>query len=306
MRYFFAILICISPGIEAYLYQAVVMRKWNDLHDRYHYFIGLGDYHSKRHPANQQQRDQFESLLAQADSTDLKVLTEDLSVSNSDGRFSCGKFYVNSRGGFLGGITDRCRYLGVDADNLEYRYARVCALGPLLNHSQKDPLSFASVRGISVGQLCSEVSTECDRIDAFDDGPILNEWYQRCVQKVGKQLVVFGWSLDDQTSVAEYIAHVSGRLSLNNLFTFDCSLLDAKIVHEIVNSQDKERVCAIAGGAHVERASDILQKVGYQPLFYIHPACQHSGIEQCLQLESNQRQTKMPQPISLDRLKNFF
>ncbi len=319
MRYFYVMLICISPGIHSYLYQGVVMRKWNDLDGRYHYFIGLGDYHNKQHPANQQQRDQLESLLAQTDSTDLKMLTEDLSVRNSDGRFSCGRFYVNSRGGFLGGITDSCRYLGIDTDNLEYRYARVCALGPLLNHSAKSPYSFASVRGISVDQLYSEVSTECDRINAFDDGPILNEWYKRCIQKVDKQLMAFGWSADDQTSVADYIALEQKRSPLincsspikrsspiNKLFTFDCSLLDAKIVHETVNNQHKERVCAIAGGSHIERASEVLQKVGYQPIFHLRPTCQSHDIEQCLQLESNQRQTKMPQPISLDRLNNFF
>ena len=315
MRYFYVMLICVSPAIHGYLYQGIVMRKWNDLYGRYHYFIGLGDYHSKQHPANQQQRDQFESLLAQVDPTDLKVLTEDLSVSNSDGRFACGKFYVNSRGGFLGGITDRCRCWGIDVDNLEYRYARVCALGPLLNHrlfnrSTKSPYNFASVRGISVDQLYREVSTECDRIDAFDDGPILNEWYQRCIQRVDKQLISFGWSLGDHTSVADYIILEQKRSSLmpliKKLFTFDCSLLDAKIVHETVNNQHKERMCAIAGGSHVERVSEILQKIGYQSLIHIKPAYQHHGIEQCLQLESNQRQTKLPQPISLDQLKNFF
>ncbi len=193
MRYFYVVItfIFMPQNIQSYLYQAVVMRKWNDLHDRYHYFIGLGDYHNKKHPANQEQRDQLANLFAQADPTDVKVLTEDLSVRNSDGRFSFGRLYVNSRGGFLGGITERCQCWGIDVDNLEYRYARVCALGPLLNHSKQHPQSFASVRGISVDQLYREVSDECDRIDSFDDGPILNEWYQKCIQREASTLPLF-------------------------------------------------------------------------------------------------------------------
>ncbi len=303
MRFFYVfIFILLLPHMaHTYLYQAIVLRKWNDLHERYHYFIGLGDYHCKQHAANREQRNELEALLAHTDPADIKIFTEDLSVCNHDGRFGCGQFYVNSRGGFLGGITDSCRSLGMDVDNLEYRYARVCALGPILNNAKKQPQSFASVRGISVGQLHKEVAQECDRIAGYDDGPILNDWYKGSIEKVDRQLSAFGWSADVTTSTADYIMHERKRLPLmNDLFTFDCQLLDAKIVHETINNQDKERVYAIAGGSHVERASQQLQKVGYQPLLHIKPAYQGNGVEQCLQLQTNRIQSAMPEPISLD------
>lgn len=308
MRRLYVMSICYMPMMHAYLYQAVVLKKWDDVCDRYQYVIGLGDYHAKRHPANRVQREQLGELLAHTDGDELKVLTEDLSAANSDGRFGCGPFYVNASGGFLSGITEQCRAYGIDTDNLEFRYARVCALGPVLNNEHK-MYSYPSVCSISVGQVCDEIYQECACIEQFDDGQAaVNDWYTASIRDVMQYADKLALDKHRRKSMADYLSRKRKRLPLvKDLLTFDRCLLDARIVHAILECQDKERICVIAGGSHIERVSDLLQKIGYQPLIHIKPLYyKGNGIQNAVSLPMEDQPSSLPKPLDMHRLRDFF
>lgn len=303
MYHFFLMILFLFHSVDAYLYQAVVMKKWNDLRNRYHYVIGLGDYHIKHDDAIKKQHDQLKFLLSQGDPQAFKILTEDLSVANIDGRAGCGKFRINSRGGFLGGITERCRTIGLDTDNLEYRYARVCSIGPVLKNSEKDPKTLASVAGISVGDVVREIKDESQKIRGFNDGSVLNSWYHASVEQVDKKIIAYGLT-DHSMSMADYLLNKKGNSKfLEKLLTFDCELLDANIVHSVVNT-DKDKICVLAGGSHIERVSQMLEKVGYKKVVQLPKSQQvNADIESCVQSEGTDKKNMcIPEPIDLVEL----
>jgi hypothetical protein len=292
-------------NVHGYIYQAVVMRKWQPDFNRFHYFIGLGDLHDKKHPSNNDQVQKLEQLLANTQKDDLKIFTEDLSVANSDGRHVVKGYLINSRGGILGGLTDKCRTYGIDVDNLEYRYARVCALGPVLNNRNANIFDLASTNKITIGDFTHEVCDELDRIALFKDGSQLNSWYKDRVLAIEKEMHSFDWPSCQDAHIAEYLSCMNKPLVpfINHLLTFDASILDMKMVHEITQHADKERICAIAGGSHIDRTSKALKKIGYSPVFQTKPVFQRvSNID----VGNVQNMQSRPQPISLDVLQKFF
>ena len=296
---------------DAFIYQATVLRRWDAMQQRYQWFIGLGDYHNKKHPINEQHKQQLFDLLAVANPGSTKVLTEDLSVPNIEGRFSCGKFYVNSRGGILGGLTECCHDLGLEVENLEYRYCRVCALGPVLNDPHADPFTHPSVAGISVQEMCDEVYHTCDRISTFDDGPLLNAWYQERVNGVKQKVQRLGWQRYGFESVADMLVSQAKpqnrHEAVKTLLTFDSSLFDAELVHAVANTPH-ERICAIAGGSHIERASAMLERVGFQKVMEEKPFYhKENDPQQCIGSEMRQGgYCLQPQPIQLQTVSKYF
>lgn len=301
----FAVLIIMATSMHAYIYQAVVMKKWHHDLQRYHYFIGLGDFHNKKSPINASHRKQLHTLFANVDTADFKIFTEDLSVANMDGNFSSNGFFINSRGGVLGGLTQTSRLFGIETDNLEYRYARVCALGPVLNNLKKSPFAFASTRKIRIRDLTIEIHDAIDQIASFRDGSILNNWYQEQSAQITQKLRDFYWPSCQDATVAEYLTCMNKPMLplLNKLLTFDASVLDMKMVHEIVQNDRVERICAIAGGSHIDRASKALKKIGYTSVFETKPVFQR---ETSIDVGSVIRSRKKPQPIALDTLQKFF
>lgn len=306
MYHFFLVMLFLFNSLDAYIYQAIIMKKWNDLRNRYHYVIGLGDYHIKNENVIKKQHDQLRVFLANMDAQSCKVITEDLSVPNIDGRCGSGKFRINSRGGFLGGITEKCRDMGLNADNLEYRYARVCSIGPVLKDNAKDPKTYPSVAGISVGDVVKEIKDESQKIAKFNDGRVLNDWYRASVEQVDKKIVAYGLT-DHKMSMADYLASKkSNPMLLQKLLTFDRALLDAHIVHSVVNT-NKENICLLAGGSHIERVSQMLEKVGYKrvlelPKINAHP----TQLESCVQSENGMSDNvNIPYAIDLSRFQNL-
>jgi hypothetical protein len=239
---------------------------------------------------------------------EINIITEDLSVANTDGKCGSGKFRINSRSGFLGGITEKCRNMGLDADNFEYRYARVCSIGPLLKDGAKDPRAYPSVAGISVGDVVREIKDESQKIAKFNDVPILNDWYRASVEQVDKKIVAYGLT-DHNMSMADYVVgKKSNPMLLQKLLIFDRALLDANIVHSVVNSADKDRICLLAGGSHIERVSQVLEKVGYKRVLEL-PKIRSTGtqLESCVQSEQHvERNSCLPEPIDLDGLRRYF
>ena len=100
----------------------------------YQLIIGIGDYHDKTHPVNAEQRTYLESFIKNCRKAASKVIVEDLSSINNDGKGVCCNFAINAYGGVLGTLADIARLQSVDVDNVEYRFCRVAGIGPLLNN----------------------------------------------------------------------------------------------------------------------------------------------------------------------------
>ncbi len=301
------LLILIFPQwCAGYIYQAHVLKKWNAYRSHWQYVIGLGDYHDKKHHATQSQLREIQAMLAGANGS-LKVITEDLSAQNNMGRFGWGPFYVNSRGGILGGLTERCHDMGIDTENVEFRYCRVCSLGPVLNNIHTQPQQFRPTNAIRLQDLCNEIDVELDRIRQFEDGLILHAWYTKQTKEIERKIARLGLRSRNM-SVADFISCVQAkRLPLvKKLLTFDSSLLDMKMVHAIVHADTD--VCAIAGGSHIERVSIVLQKVGYEPVFAAKSAVYQSAqLRECIGSDIKEHSFKpKPQPIDLTAVKKFF
>lgn len=303
------ILLLIMPENRAFIYMASVMHKWDPITQRDQWFIGLGDYHCKEHPMTVKHRSELEQLLAGTDPSRCKLLLEDLSSKNADGRINCGRFVVNSRGGLLGGLTDICQRHGIATENHEYRYARVCALGPVLNQPQVNPYRFASVKGVSIGQLYNEIIHEITRLAQYDDGALLNQWYAQRIDRVKRRLVQMGWRQMATMSVADLFVDMQPEerhKKVADLLTFDSCLLDVKLVHAIAQSTEAERICAITGGSHIKRLRVILQKLGYAEV--------DSGLFSAEDTQTiansiegfEERSAEQPRPIDLQLLKKFF
>lgn len=299
----------IMPENRAFIYMATVMHKWDPGTNRDHWFIGLGDYHCKEHPTTQAHRQELEQILSETNSAKCKLLLEDLSSKNVDGRFNCGRFLVNSRGGLLGGLTDVCQSYGIATENLEYRYARVCALGPILNQPEADPYSFASVKGVTIEQLHTEITDEIARLARYDDGATLNQWYAHRIEGVQRRLAQMGWQQMATTSAADMLCGVQPEerhKKVADLLTFDSSLFDIKLVHAIVQSTDTERVCAIAGGSHIKRLRTVLQKLGYvQVDCGLFSAEEQEAVVNSIE-GFDGRFAEQPRPIDLQVLKKYF
>lgn len=293
--------------LKGYIYHAIVMRKWQEELNRYHYFIGLGDFHQKQHAANQEHVQAFQELLTGTERDSVKILTEDLSVANDQGRRSVKGFSVNSRGGLLGGLTEMCRHAGIVTENLEYRYARVCALGPVLNNPGSSPFSFDSTKSLLVKDLAAEIYSELDRITGYDDFSEVRPWYQQCALKVKNGMRALKWTERSGETVAEYLARTgkAGGNFLQHLLTFDACLLDAKIVHEVLHHPQVERICAVAGGSHIDRASNVLKTMGYVPVLHMQSGRAVGSAIDVSGFAHNLEQIK-PAPISLHMLKSYF
>src|SRR5579885_2910097 len=110
-----------ATGSFAFIYEVKVLRKWDASRNRYHYFIGLSDFHDKTHPINRDHLAQIEKMLKSTDRNISKVLIEDLSSANASGKQACGRFLVNSRGGVLGGLAETAKAMGHETENVEFR-----------------------------------------------------------------------------------------------------------------------------------------------------------------------------------------
>jgi hypothetical protein len=99
---------------------------------------------------------------------------------------------------------------------------------------------------------------------------LLNKIYDHQIKEVFGSLKALHLDKSHQMSVAEYIhrhSRPNNRLELlKKMLTFDSCLLDIKLAHSVVQAQDKQKVIAIAGGAHITRVAQMLIKDGYSQL----------------------------------------
>lgn len=302
--YFFIVYLA---QLDAYIYYATVLRKWDPSRHRFHYVIGLGDFHCKHHSANGKHKQELIDVLAEIQPSRMRILTEDLSVANDLGRKGARGFSVNSRGGFLGGLTDIFREMGIEAHNLEYRYARVCSLGPILNNPESDPIYLEPAQKILVADLKDEIRLEIDRIRSYEDGPVIDEWYRTGILDIEKKSESLKRSAD-AVSVASFLKNCKGAKMaiVRKLLTFDAPLLDMKIVHEIVGHPEVPYTCVIAGGSHIERAEELLDKIGYQRIYRAYSQeLADAAIDVC-SYRDRAIHLHRPKPLSLLELRRFF
>ena len=269
LKYLIMASLCCIGSMHAYIYELKVMRCWDEKSNGYKYCLLCSDFHDKTHTETEKQLTKLDAFLTKADKKSYKIVLEDLSSCGSDGRESCGRYFVNSRGGILGGLAQKCQGMGFQVDNVEYRRCRVASLGPVLNNLKEKPAKFPSSAGIKIAALSTEIDAMMLEIDSYCDGEVMGSCYKNNVSQVREHLAHLKQDKHQDMSVAEFIEHSStnkDRLELlNHLLTFDSCLLDIKMVHNVLNSTTP-KVMVIAGGAHAARVSQMLEKVGYQTI----------------------------------------
>lgn len=294
-----------------YFYHLCVMKKIIDKKTgKVQLVVGLADFHDKTHPANKTQRVYIDnSLLKQCAAVKGKLIVEDLSSINNDGRMNCCNFGINSCEGVLGQLANKARSVGVVVDNVEYRYCRVAGIGPLLSNIAATPYSFKSSAAITIASLYKEVVDEIEKIKKYDDGRLCNALYKRTVATVCSALSKIGFNAKQhKITIAR---HCSGlprkqyRQELEKLCIFDSALIDMKIMHSIAASPDAPVIFVAAGGSHIEQMSTMLKPMGYEVVFATtQPVC--STIKKvvnaaCTDVSSD----VLPQPIDITVIDKF-
>src|SRR5258708_2219223 len=153
------LLLALTSSVSlGYFYNVCAIRKVMDKKTRKQQLIYcLADYHDKKHPANKSQRIDLDLLLKKCAAIKAKLVVEDLSSINNDGRMICWNYGVNSSEGVLGQLANKARALGIAVDNVEYRYCRVAGIGPLLNDVSVSPHACKSAATISTASLHKEI-----------------------------------------------------------------------------------------------------------------------------------------------------
>lgn len=297
---------------SGFVYQIQVLRRWHDALQQYQYVIGLSDFHDKAHPINPKQRAYLERLVFRCPRKTTKIIVEDLSSASNDGRIACGNYIVNSRGGVLGGLADVLRRSYFDVENIEYRYCRVAALGPLINNLDQPFDTFSSANALSIKALYQEVMREMEHIRSYADGGILRNCYKKITNTVVHALKRLHLDRFRDCSVAQYCARFikphNRHEELQTLCTFDSDLLDLKLVHAVINAEDKQYILAVAGGTHIKHACNLLRHAGFKPVFTTQiNAIQEHNLSKCLgsHIVDNRFCVK-PEPVDITLLSRFL
>lgn len=268
------LMVCMAHSVQAYICHAIIMRKFQPDVNRYHYVLGLGDFHDAIVPEDLVHRDAIKVWLEQPGNKGMRVITEDLNAPNVEGRSKMKGFaLLPIVGSFLSGITDVVRAAGADAVNLEYRYGRLVAFSPL-RHASKKISTIAAAQEVFLRDLIQEVEHELINIAQFSDNRILNAWYAAEAAKIRSAMKSLKWHTYANKTIAEYAAtlHMPLRSYIDkHLLIFDRTILDMKIVHDIVANSHVHTTCIIAGGSHVDRAEVQLKRIGYEVVSRINP-----------------------------------
>lgn len=297
----------IPLGSSAFIYEIKILRKV-DKQGKERFFVGLSDFHDKSHPENVTQLKKIQELIGATGKNKVKFTVEDLSSQNDSGRFACGRFYVNSRGGVLGGLADTIKSIGHEVDNVEFRYCRVTTLGPVLNNLQMPLNTFASVVSTKISTVVDEINHTIAEIQSYADGDELKKIYNQIIKEVQSHMATLHLDQHKEQTVADYLSSHSNQNNrldlLKKLLTFDSNLLDAKMIHTALQVQDKHKVIAIAGGSHIVRVCEILEKMGYKSVGATNISyVKEHDLQRCLGSHIiDGSYCVKPQPVSLQKL----
>lgn len=323
-KYFLAMAVCLfAHSSNAYIYEIRVVRRiMPGGSSEQQYVVGLSDFHDRSQPTvATEQRVMLEKLLKTADVAKLRFLVEDLSSPNCDGICSCGNYRLNTRGGFLGGITDMIKRYECCADNLEFRYCRVVALG-LTATGNGDKQARELQEAIKLEQFINETQNVLSTIGCYKD-PGMVMWYRSCTQAVETvmtRLNLFGCQKQTVCEYLKMMAHnetISKNKRYNDvleeLLSYDSPLFDARLVHEVLNDTQHKTVVVIAGGTHVREAFDALAKSGYEHVPVIQECLASSATAARNGLSNrfdSQRKPQslygLPRPLALTCSKRFW
>jgi hypothetical protein len=250
--------------------------------------LGLSDFHDKTHPATHAQQAYIDGILDRLKHIKALVLVEDLSSPNTaTGLIGCGSFSVDSRGGILGGLSTKCKEKGIPVQNIEFRFCRVAAFGPVLNHLNKAPNTLEPANKITINTIYKEIQQAIAHIQLFSDGPNVQKYYNEYIDEVLKELNQLHLNNTSTINIADYITQQAPSFTrldtLRRLLTFDSSLLDMNFVHAILQASDKQIILIVAGGAHINNVCELLEKIGYKrvyntPVSYV----QEHNLNECI------------------------
>lgn len=262
----------ISLYAHAFIYEVVVLQRWVPERGSYQRVIGLSDFHDKQHGSNKEQLATIKTLLRRQNPKVTKIIVEDLSTGrDNNGQGSCRQFSINSRGGILGGLARSCKARGLCVDNVEYRYCRVAASGPVLNNLHQNPHSLPSACGVTVRDVTDEIHRVMDDVKKYTSSEVFARYCAQALQEVHSQLKELRLTQQAHRSMADYLHRHStadARLEfLKRLLTFDSGLIDLKILHSIMSAPQFTNVIVIAGGSHIARVRDMLMCSDYDLVY---------------------------------------
>ncbi len=306
-------LLVAMPGY-GYLYKdkdVYTLRKWNPERQRYRYWVGFCDFHDKTNKANFAQRRKIEELLPQRARDSFHVQVEDLSSPNDEGRLGCGSFYINSSVGILAGLASFCKEHAVPVQNVEYRYCRVVALGPVINNIAADPFIFPSTKRMMISHLMQEIEQTYSELMQSNDNPIFKNLLSQKFQEIADTMKKMDLWRYQSKSIADYLSAFSlpmQRLDIvKNLLTFDGILIGFKLVDGVIKVPDKDMIVAFAGGTHIAEEYALLQRIdGWEPIkMGNHPLERAASVSQDIAAPAVGYGIK-PAPLSIELLEHYL
>ncbi len=301
----------ISVDVLSYSYDIKVLKKWQPTFACYHYWIGVCDFHDKTHVANTIQRKKIEDILPSANPQDVLIIVEDLSSTNDAGRCGCGPYYINSRTGILAGLGGFCKEHHVPHCNVEYRYCRVVALGPVINNITADPLLFPSTKKMTISSLMQEIEHAYNQLLIGQSNALFNTALNEKSKNVQNMMKKLNLMQDHHKTIAEYLIDRSTPLNrldmVKTLLTFDGIFIGLKITDASLKSDSKKKVIVFAGGTHINEAYELLQKVGgYEPVTAPDISLNKSSISKGISTNASESYLSKPQPVSLELLEHYL
>ena len=304
---YLAIFALLTPCfLRPFIYEVTLLKRWIPEFKRYQYFVGISDFHDKKHAANETQRARIQDLLDQQNKETTMVITEDL----SGGQTVCGQFKINSKGGILGGLTKLCQEKGFTVDNIEYRYCRVAALGPLLTHANQAIHECPSTCKLRIADIAHEVHQTIDAVSTHT--PQLADTYKKICKKIPLLLEQLQLTNGSPHSVADYIqeqAQDGDRLAIvEKLLTFDADLVDFKLARSVLAARTYHTIIAFAGGSHISRVITMLLSAGYKQAHKIRSTSyKEYDLSLCFGIPViNKSFCMKPEPINLEALQRLL
>ncbi len=296
--------------LSAYSYDIKALRKWQPAYNRYHYWIGICDFHDKTHPDNSIQRAKIEEWLLSYNHLDSLIVVEDLSSCNAEGRTGCGPYYINSRAGILAGLGNFCNTHNIPVVNVEYRYCRVVGLGPIINNITANPSLFPSAKKMTIADLTSEIEQTYQQLSTNTGNMTFKILMQEKAALIMQEMKKLQLLDKGKKTIADYLLESStpiNRLSVvKNLLTFDGILIGMKLVDATIKAEHKKKIISFGGGTHINEAYEILQKVaGYEPITTSVAPGSPNSLGKNIGATATRYFSK-PAPISIELLEHYL
>ncbi len=310
IKIFIYSLLTVCIPCNAFIYRIDILQP---THNKDQYVLCLSDFHDKNHPTTRAQQAYINNLLDRLVKKNAYVLVEDLSSPNTkSGITGCGSFSVDSRGGILGGLSATCQEKQIPVENIEYRFCRVAAFGPVLNNPKKSPTTLDSTNKITIDTIYTEVKNALARVQLFRDGPDLQKHYDKNTDHVLNELKQLQLNSKSRINIANYLIEQTTPVmrpdALKRLLTFDSGLLDMNFVHGVLQARDKNIILIIAGGAHINNVCEILEKIGYKRIYNTPVAyVQERNLSGCIGSRIiDENYCVKPQAANLDEINKFI